>query len=267
MGTTFTADEVTAFEHTTWSRCAPGYEGGFAVLTGEAVEPLLDRAAVSAGTRVLDVGTGTGVAAAVATARGASVTGIDFSESMIGGARRLHPQLDFRVASAESLPFDDGTFDAVVANGVLHHLGEPGRALEEAHRVLGGEGRVACTVWAEPESLEAFGLFFAAVEQHAGAAELPHGPLFGITDEETLRSLFIDAGFADVAIDRIPTQWRMSSIDSLLRAFGTWAQVNSFPQDTQVAIEDSVRAAAAAYETGVGLAIPNPMLLIGASKT
>lgn len=266
MDTTFTAADVAAFEHATWSRSAPGYEAGFAELTRDAVDPLLDRARVIAGSRVLDVGTGTGVAAAAALDRGASVVGIDFSETMIAEARRILPEGKFRVANAESLPFEDGSFDAVVANGVLHHLGEPDRALDEAHRVLEGEGRIACTVWAEPESLEAFGLFFAAVEEHAGTAELPHGPLFGVTDSDTLTELFVDAGFTEITIKRIPTKWRMDTIDPLLRAFGTWAQLDAFPKDTQTAIEHSVRTAAPAYETGHGLEVPNPMLLIGASK-
>lgn len=266
MATTFTAADVAAFEHATWSRCAPGYEDGFGVLTREGVEPLLDRARVAAASRVLDVGTGTGQVVADAVERGASAVGIDFSEAMISEARRIHPDVEFRVASAESLPFDDGSFDAVVANTTLHHLGEPDRALREAYRTLNSPGRVACTVWAEPESLDAFGVFFAAVEEHAGGAELPHGPLFGVTDPETLAALFTDAGFSDVSIERLPTVWRMESVDSLLRAFRTWAQLDTFPKEIQTSIEASVRSAASAYEKDGGLEIPNPMLLISATK-
>lgn len=266
MGTTFTPADVAAFEHTTWSRCAPGYEDGFAILTRSSVDPLLDAAGVTAGKRVLDVGTGTGVAAAAVLERGASVVGIDFSEAMIAEARRILPQANFRVANAEELPFEDGSFDAVVANGVLHHLAEPDRALEEARRVLARGGQIGCTVWAEPETLEAFGVFFAAVEEHAGGAELPHGPLFGVTDGETLSALFVNAGFSDVTIERVPTTWPMDSVDVLLRAFGTWAQLDGFPKDIKSAIEDSVRSSAGAYETGDGVEIPNPMLLIAGTK-
>lgn len=267
MGTTFTAADVAAFEYATWSRCAPGYADGFAILTAESVEPLLDRAGVTPGSRVLDLGTGTGVAAASVVERGATVVGVDFSEMMISEARRLMPETEFRVASAESLPFEDRSFDAVVSNAVLHHLAEPGRSLDETHRVLEPQGRIACTIWAEPESLEAFGLFFAAVEEHAGSAELPHGPLFGVTDSEALTSLFVDAGFTAVTIERLATVWRMKSIDPLFRAFAKWAQLDSFPRDTQRRIEDSVRSAADAYAKAGGLEVPNPMLLISATKS
>lgn len=266
MGTTFTPEDVAAFEHATWSRCAPGYREGFAVLTGEAVDPLLASAGVQSHTRLLDVGTGTGVVAAVARERGASVIGIDFSDAMLAEARRTVHGVQFRAGSAASLPFEDEAFDAVVANCVLHHLAQPATALREARRVLVPQGRIACTVWAAPETLKAFGVFFTAVEEHAGAAELPHGPLFGITDEEALAQLFTDAGFSDVSFETVDTSWRMTSVESLLRAFATWAQLDSFPIGTRRAIEESVCSAAAAYDTGDGLTIPNPMLLIVATK-
>lgn len=266
MSTGFSPADITSFKYATWSRCAPGYEEGFANLTREAVDELLAAANIRPGHRVLDIGTGTGVVAKVAGERGAVVQGIDFSEPMVEEARRRVPGAKFQLGSAESLSFHDGAFDAVVANGVLHHLAQPDRALAEACRVLAPSGRIGCTVWADIGSLDAFGLFFAAVEQHAGAAELPHGPLFGVTDEDALSSLFTTAGFRDVKIDTVRTCWKMKSIDTLLRAFGTWAQLDAFPKDTRQAIENSVRSAASGYETKGRVVIPNPMLLISAAK-
>ena len=261
-----TPDDVAAFEHATWSRCASNYHDGFSVLTGEATGPLLDAVGVGPDSRVLDVGTGTGDVAVGAAERGASVVGIDFSQAMLAEARRLHPEQSFREGSVESLPFTDESFDAVVGNTVLHHLGDPVGALREAHRVLAPSGRVAFTIWAEPESLEAFGLFLGPVAAHAGEADLPHGPLFGVTDSEQLSGLFREACFVDVTVSTLPTVWRMQSIDELLRAFGTWAQLDTFPDTTRKAIEEDVRRAAASYESGDGLAVPNPMLLITGRK-
>jgi ubiquinone/menaquinone biosynthesis C-methylase UbiE len=152
---------------------------------------------VSAGHRVLDVGTGPGLVAAVAAKRGAEVIGIDFSEAMVEEARRRYPGLTFQTAAGESLPFDANSFDAVVGNFVLHHASEPEQVLREAFRVLRSGRRVGFTVWSDPAKLEAFGLFFAAVEQHAGAAELPHGPLFGISDFAHFHRLLHSAGFRD----------------------------------------------------------------------
>jgi SAM-dependent methyltransferase len=171
-------EEVGRFENATWSRCAKGYVNGFGALVREAIRPLLDKVNVNRGDRVLDVGTGPGLVAAAAEEQGADVVGVDFSEAMLAEARRLHPAIEFRAASADALPFADSTFDAVVGNFILHHAGRFAKVLEESFRVLRRGGRVGFTVWADLSKLEAIGLFFAAVAEHAGAAELPHGPLF-----------------------------------------------------------------------------------------
>lgn len=142
----FDPEHVARFENATWSRCAKGYMTGFGALVGEAIGPLLDEAKVGKGDRVLDVGTGPGLVAAAAQERGADVVGIDFSEAMLIEARRLHLAIEFRTAFAESLPFGDGGFDAVVGNFVLHHCGRPDKVLKEAFRVLRGDGRMGFTV-------------------------------------------------------------------------------------------------------------------------
>ena len=93
---TFDPGEVDRFEHEVWSRCAPSYVESFGALTAEAIAPLLDAAGVTRGSRVLDVGTGPGLAAAAVVARGGEVIGIDFSEAMLAQARRRYPEIEFR---------------------------------------------------------------------------------------------------------------------------------------------------------------------------
>ncbi len=265
METTFDPADVAAYEHATWSRCAPGYRSGFAALTGQAIDALLDAARVDSESRVLDVGTGTADLPSAASDRGATVAAIDFSEAMVAEARRSHPDLDIRLASAESLPFGEGSFDAVIANCVLHHLADPHQALNEAHRVLVDGGPIACTIWAPPDTLEAFGLFFSAVAQHADVPNLPHGPLFGVTDADALEALFDGAGFQGFGIERLETVWPMASIDTLLQAFGAWADLDAIPNATRTAIESTIREHAGAYRSDDGFLIPNPMLIITAT--
>jgi ubiquinone/menaquinone biosynthesis C-methylase UbiE len=210
----FDAETVARFENETWSRCAKGYIDGFGALVTEGIAPLLDEVKVSGGDRVLDVGTGPGLVAAMAAERGANPVGLDFSETMLAEARRVHPEIEFRAGSAETLPFREGEFDAVVGNFVLHHSGDPNKVLREAFRVLRPEGRMGFTVWADLSKLEAFGLFFAAVEEHAGAAELPHGPLFGVSDFTVFHEMVRDAGFRDSSVRELQIAWRTHSIDS-----------------------------------------------------
>jgi len=121
MTAVFTPVEVATFEHDVWSRCAKGYLDGFGLLTSEATGPLLECVQLTVGARVLDVGTGPGQVAASLAQQGANPVGIDFSDAMLEEARRRQPGIDFRLASAEALPFADGEFDAVVGNFVLHH--------------------------------------------------------------------------------------------------------------------------------------------------
>jgi len=262
----FDAGAVAQFENETWSRCATNYMDGFGALVSEGITPLLGEVKVSAGDRVLDVGTGPGPVAAAAGERGAKPIGLDFSETMLAEARRLHPDIDFRAGSGETLPFEDKTFDVVVGNFVLHHSSAPDKFMTEAFRVLRPGGRMGFTVWADPSKLEAFGLFFAAVEEHAEAAELPHGPLFGVSDFAVFHGMAAQAGFRDSAVRELPIAWRTPSLDSFLAAFRDWANLEAFPSDVQRAIEASVREQGAAYRRGEVFTIPNPAILVTAVK-
>jgi len=262
----FDAEQVARFENETWSRCAQGYMDGFGALLTQGIVPLLDEVRVGAGDRILDVGTGPGPVAAMAAKRGAKPVGLDFSEAMLAEARRAHPGIEFQAGSAEALPFRDGEFDAVVGNFVLHHCGEPDKVLTEAFRALRPGGRMGFTVWADPSKLEAFGLFFAAVEEHAGAAELPHGPLFGVSDFAVFHEMAANAGFRDTSVRELQIAWLTPSIDSFLAAFRDWANVDAFPRDVWNAIESDVRERASAYRRGDAFTISNPAILVSAVK-
>lgn len=122
------------------------------------------------------------------------------------------------------------------------------------------------TVWADLSKLEAFGLFFAAVEEHAGAAELPHGPLFGVSDFTVFHEVARDAGFRESSVRELQIAWRTQSIDSFLAAFRDWANLEAFPSEVRRAIEDTVRDRANAYRCGDVFAMPNPAILVSAVK-
>lgn len=266
MVTQFNAKEVAAYEKETWSRCAGSYVAGFGALVGEAISPLMDKVEVKKGDRALDLGTGPGMAAVAAAERGAHVIAVDFAPPMLDEARRLHPEINYREAAAEALPFDDDAFDVVIGNFVLHHSGDPQQVLQETYRVLRPGGRMGFTVWADPAKLEAFGLFFAAVEQHAGAAELPHGPLFGVSDFNVFHNMMQQAGFKNSSVTEVDTSWRTSSLEPYLTAFRDWANLDAFPEELQAAIEKSVQEGAVAYCSDHGYTLPNPTILLSASK-
>ncbi|MFE4469071.1 class I SAM-dependent methyltransferase [Leifsonia sp. NPDC056824] len=105
---------------------------------------LVELAGDVAGHRILDVGCGSGPILADLRDRGAMVTGVDASAGMLEQARaRLGTGVDLHVADlAEPLPFDDDSFDDVVASQVLHYLKDWGPTLAELHRVLRPGGRL-----------------------------------------------------------------------------------------------------------------------------
>jgi ubiquinone/menaquinone biosynthesis C-methylase UbiE len=203
---TIDADAFNAFEAAGWDRKSAGYDDFFGPITSRVVAPLLDAAAVAGSSRVLDVATGPGYVAGQAAERGASVVGVDVAASMVELARRLHPQLEFRQGDAEALSFPDGSFDAVVANFLMLHLGRPERAVAEFARVLAPGGRVGLTVWDLPARARIIGVLVDALAE-AGAApppELPVGPpFFRFSDDEEFSRILSDQQLEDVQVQTV----------------------------------------------------------------
>jgi ubiquinone/menaquinone biosynthesis C-methylase UbiE len=88
------------------------------------------------GKNILDVGAGTGRAAAPLAKMGAEVTALDVSEQMLKELKKKNSKIETVVGDAESLPFPDKSFDAVVAAFLIVHLKDPARFFDEAYRVL-----------------------------------------------------------------------------------------------------------------------------------
>lgn len=98
------------------------------------------------GKHLLEVGCGMGYDSLEFLKRGVRVTATDLTPNAVKLTRR-HFQIaglqaeDVRTANALDLPFEEDTFDAVWANGVLHATGATARAIREVHRVLKPGGR------------------------------------------------------------------------------------------------------------------------------
>jgi ubiquinone/menaquinone biosynthesis C-methylase UbiE len=120
-----------------WAAWAQQGDDGFAEF--RALLPAPGRA-------TLDLGCGEGRFARALAAEGHEVTGLDVSPELVDRARAADPNGTYLVADAEALPFDDGVFDLVVAFNVLSCVGDLGRAVEEAARVLASGGRLCLSV-------------------------------------------------------------------------------------------------------------------------
>ena len=117
-------------------------------------EAVLDAADAQAGTHLLDVGCGSGLACAIAAERGARVAGLDSSPGLLAIARERVADGDFRHGEMGSLPWDDGSFDVVTFHNTFFFASDRERTLREAARVALDGARVAVVAWTAPERVE-----------------------------------------------------------------------------------------------------------------
>jgi SAM-dependent methyltransferase len=110
---------------------------------------LANFAAIAAGQRVLDVGCGPGALTSELVKRlgPSAVVAVDPSEPFVAAARERHPGVSVQRAVAEALPFEDDTFDAALAQLVVHFMADPVVGLREMARVTRKGGVVAACVW------------------------------------------------------------------------------------------------------------------------
>lgn len=166
-----------------------------------ATEQLLERAAIDADTKVLDVGCGVGTTAITVAERfGAEVTAVDIEPLMLQRAEAavaaagVADRVRVRKGDILALDFPDDAFDVVIAEAVTMFV-DRSRAARELIRVCGPGGRVLATefMWRRPPSEEAREVFLGQV--------CP-GLRFD-TAEDWIR-IYTDAGLSKIEIDEGP---------------------------------------------------------------
>ncbi|CCJ07268.1 class I SAM-dependent methyltransferase [Methylocystis sp. SC2] len=123
----------------------------------DSIEHCVLRLDPKRGERILDLATGTGWTSRVLARRGANVTGVDISEKLIETAieRAKSEKLDiaYEIGDAESLPFEEGEFDAVISTCGVMFASRPEAAAAELARVCKKGGRIALTTWLSDSNL------------------------------------------------------------------------------------------------------------------
>lgn len=148
-----------------WALFAPA-----SAFTAPPAADLVSFAGVATGHRVLDVGTGTGVAAITAARRGATVAALDLSPVLLDQARQsaalAKVDVSFTEGDVERLPYADASFDVVLSQFGHMFAPRPEVATAELLRVAKPGGRVAFATW-PPE--HAMGRLFALVARRVSA--------------------------------------------------------------------------------------------------
>lgn len=176
----------------------------------------LDWLDVPAGRRWLDVGCGPGALTETILTRAepSEVRGVDPSEDFVAYVQKQigDPRFEVQVGDARSLPFDDGSFDAVVSGLVLNFVPDQGGAAKELRRVAVQGGTVAAYVWDYAGGMQMLRYFWdAAAALDPSARDSDEGERFAeIASLKGLGGLFDVAGLREVrtrAID-VPTIFR-----------------------------------------------------------
>ena len=157
-----------------------------------------DFASIETDQRVLDVGCGPGALTGELARRvGANaVTAVDPSPGFVEAVRERNPEVAVRRAEAEQLPFADDSFDAALAQLVVHFMADPAAGLREMRRVTRGGGVVAACVWDHAGGSGPLARFWEAAHELdpevMDESELPGAR------EGDLERLFLEAGLGGV---------------------------------------------------------------------
>jgi SAM-dependent methyltransferase len=138
---------------------------------------------------------------------------------MLAVAKRLSPAVAWHEGTAESLPFPEQSFNAVVSQFGLMFFPDRHKAIREMLRVLAPGGRLAVAVWDALENSPVYPLWVTLLERTAGqpAADALRAP-FTLGDQKRLTVLFESAGVDGVKITTRQGTARFPSIRSMAEA-------------------------------------------------
>jgi SAM-dependent methyltransferase len=261
-----------------WEQMAAGWEGHRSSVwdASRAVgEWLVDALDPQPGETVLELAAGvgdTGFAAARRLGSTGTLITTDFSEQMVQAARRRADELgvsnaEFRTLDAERMDLDDGSIDGVLCRWGYMLMADPGAALAETRRVIGDDGRLALSVWGDPEQNPWAAIPARALLELTGAEPPdPFAPgIFAMASEERTRDLLIGAELEPQRVETVDMEWRFDSLADywhhLTDVKGAIAMVvRSLPEAEQAALSTEIERRLGPYADGEGYRLPGMCL-------
>jgi len=215
-------------------------------------EAAFDAAKVGKGTNLLDVGCGAGLACQVAHERGAKVSGLDATASLLEIARGRCPDADIREGEMEELPFGDRSFDVVTGFNSFQYAADPAHALVEARRVTTPTGCVVAAVWGAAERCELAPYLAALGKLMPPPPPGAPGP-FALSAPGALEALVEKAGLRPEGGANAPVEMRFADEATALRGLlAPGPATRAINHSGEDAVRRGITGAIASYRKGDG---------------
>jgi SAM-dependent methyltransferase len=167
-------------------------------------QAVLDATAVGTGTKILDIGCGGGFALLLAASRGATVSGLDATASLLDIARERVPGASLTIGDLEDpLPYDEGAFDVVTSFNSVQYAADPVSVIKGMSHVTRPGGLVSFVVWGPPEQCESAVLFSELGPLLPPAPPAAPGAV-AWSEEGKLKDLAAQAGLTPLTVADVP---------------------------------------------------------------
>lgn len=214
-------------------------------------EDVLHRTGITAGTKLLDIGCGSGIFCQMAAMRGAWVSGLDATQPLLAIASRNVPFGDFRKGEMEELPYADRTFDVVTGFNAFQFAASPLNALREARRVSRDGAHIVIAVFGKRQDCD----FAVCLEALSALLPPPPGAAgpFSLSSKATLEEMATQARLTPQCVEEVDCLWEYPDEETALRGtLSSGPAIRIIMQRGEMAVHEAILKALAPFCTPAG---------------
>jgi SAM-dependent methyltransferase len=243
----------------------------------KVTELMLDEARIGPGTRVLDIGTGTGDTALLVADRvgpAERVIAIDASAEMLEVATEVAREarlenIEFRRMDGGNLQLEAASVDAVIGRHAMQFLDDWPAPLAGFHRVLRPGGRLSFITWASIAENPFLALPVTIPRALGWTTASPNVRPFDLSVSEALHGQLINAGFDEVHVQRVAFETRMpldEAIANRLDSPMSRSLISDLSPEQRTTFQAAIRSAVARMRVGSEAVVSGASLLVSGTR-